>query len=37
MKRDKKDDESGGNIYANLDKTAVLQEVGLEACSADDG
>ncbi|OZC07543.1 coatomer subunit gamma family protein [Onchocerca flexuosa] len=26
MKRDKKDEESGGNPFANLDKTTVLQE-----------
>ncbi|CAD6198117.1 unnamed protein product [Caenorhabditis auriculariae] len=26
MKRDKKDEEASGNIYANLDKTSVLQE-----------
>ncbi|EYC22058.1 hypothetical protein Y032_0018g3689 [Ancylostoma ceylanicum] len=26
MKRDKKDEESGGNPFANLDKTSVLQE-----------
>ncbi|CAJ0945500.1 unnamed protein product, partial [Mesorhabditis belari] len=26
MKRDKKDEEAGGNIYANLDKTSVIQE-----------
>ncbi|CAJ0579840.1 unnamed protein product, partial [Mesorhabditis spiculigera] len=26
MKRDKKDEETGGNIYAHLDKTQVLQE-----------
>lgn len=29
MRKDKKDDESGSqNPFANLDKTAVIQEVG---------
>lgn len=33
MKRDKKDEEAGAlNVYANLDKTAVLQEVSRGEC-----
>lgn len=33
MKREKKDEESGGNPYAKLDVTAVLQEVRFKAQS----